>query len=89
MTVTSEATVAEVLDLMHIKAVHRVWVVDDAKRPTGVIALSDVLAAIATKNPGGGLAASVAGVTGLYNRPVPSLYEPPCLTQLCLSPATI
>lgn len=25
MTVTSDATVAEVLDLMHVKAVHRVW----------------------------------------------------------------
>lgn len=52
MTVSPEATVAEVLDLMHVKAVHRVWVVDEAKRPTGVIALSDILAAIATK-PGG------------------------------------
>ena len=66
VTVTSEATVAEVLDLMHVRAVHRVWVVDDAKRPTGVIALSDVLAAIATKNPGGGHGASV-GTTKSMN----------------------
>lgn len=50
VTVSPQATVEEVLDLMHVKAVHRVWVVDDAKRPTGVIALSDVLAAIAIPN---------------------------------------
>jgi CBS domain-containing protein len=39
---------------MHVKAVHRVWVVDDARRPIGVVALSDILAAIAVKKPGGG-----------------------------------
>jgi len=59
VTCEDTATVAEVLDLMHVRAVHRVWVVDDARRPTGVIALSDVLAAIAVKNPAGGHGASV------------------------------
>ena len=47
------ATIAEVLDAMHVKAVHRVWVVDDAGRPVGVVALSDILAAIAVKKPAG------------------------------------
>jgi hypothetical protein len=32
---------------MDVNAVHRVWVVDDAGVPTGVIALADVLAVIA------------------------------------------
>ena len=59
VTCEDTATVAEVLDLMHVRAVHRVWVVDDARRPTGVIALSDILAAIAVKNPAGGHGASV------------------------------
>ena len=40
------ATVGEVLELMHVRAVHRVWVVDDARRPVGVISLADVLAAV-------------------------------------------
>jgi CBS domain containing-hemolysin-like protein len=48
LTVSCEdtATVGEVLELMHTRAVHRVWVVDDAKRPTGVISLADVLAVV-------------------------------------------
>ena len=56
LVVTCEptATIAEVMDAMHVKAVHRVWVVDDARRPIGVVALSDILAAIAVKKPGGG-----------------------------------
>ena len=29
-----------------VRAVHRVWVVDDARRPVGVISLADVLAAV-------------------------------------------
>lgn len=55
LVVTCEpgATIAEVLDAMHVKAVHRVWVVDDAGRPVGVVALSDILAAIAVKKPAG------------------------------------
>ena len=38
LVVTRElgATIAEVLDAMHVKAVHRVWVVDDAGRPVGL-----------------------------------------------------
>ena len=56
LVVTCEptATIAEVMDAMHVKAVHRVWVVDDARRPIGVVALSDILAAIAVKKPSGG-----------------------------------
>jgi CBS domain-containing protein/uncharacterized protein YunC (DUF1805 family) len=56
LVVTCEptATIAEVMDAMHVKAVYRVWVVDDARRPIGVVALSDILAAIAVKKPGGG-----------------------------------
>ena len=56
LVVTCEptATIAEVMDAMHVKAVHRVWVVDDARRPIGVVALSDILAAIAVKKPVGG-----------------------------------
>lgn len=48
LTVSCEdtATVGEVLELMHTRAVHRVWVVDDARRPTGVISLADVLAVV-------------------------------------------
>ncbi len=40
------ATVGEVLELMHVRAVHRVWVVDDARRPIGVISLADILAVV-------------------------------------------
>ena len=54
MTCSDGSTVGEILDAMHVRVVHRVWVVDDAGRPTGVIALSDVLAAVATRNPGEG-----------------------------------
>ena len=67
VTVTPDATVREILDLMHTRAVHRVWVVDDARRPTGVIALSDVLAAIAVEVAGAGetdTAKSMARSTG-------------------------
>jgi CBS domain-containing protein len=67
VTVTPDATVREILDLMHTRAVHRVWVVDDARRPTGVIALSDVLAAIAVEDAGAGetdTAKSMARSTG-------------------------
>ena len=48
LTVACEdtATVGEVLELMHTRAVHRVWVVDDARRPIGVISLADVLAVV-------------------------------------------
>ena len=48
LTVSCEdtATVGEVLELMHVRAVHRVWVVDDARRPVGVISLADVLAVV-------------------------------------------
>jgi len=54
VTCSDGSTVGEILDAMHVRAVHRVWVVDDAERPTGVVALSDVLAAVATRNPGEG-----------------------------------
>jgi CBS domain-containing protein len=67
VTVTPDATIREILDLMHTRAVHRVWVVDDARRPTGVIALSDVLAAIAVDDAGAGetdTAKSAARSTG-------------------------
>ena len=40
-------TLTDVLTKMDVNAVHRVWVVDDAGVPTGVIALADVLAVIA------------------------------------------
>ena len=43
----------EVLELMHTRAVHRVWVVDDARRPVGVISLADVLAVVAADERAG------------------------------------
>jgi CBS domain-containing protein len=55
LTVSCEdtATVGEVLELMHTRAVHRVWVVDDARRPVGVISLADVLAVVAADERAG------------------------------------
>lgn len=46
VTCTRDSVVAEVLDKMHTRAVHRVWVIDDARRPVGVIALADILALV-------------------------------------------
>ena len=48
----STATVGEVLELMHTRACHRVWVVDDARRPVGVISLADILAVVSTDDRG-------------------------------------
>lgn len=39
-------TITQVLEKMDLNAVHRVWIVDDAGRPTGVISLADVLAVV-------------------------------------------
>ena len=39
-------TITQVLEKMDLKAVHRVWIVDEAGRPTGVISLADVLAVV-------------------------------------------
>ncbi len=34
------------------KGVHRAWIVDDARRPTGCVAMSDALAVFAAASPG-------------------------------------
>ena len=43
---TPTDTITQVLEKMDLKAVHRVWIVDEAGRPTGVISLADVLAVV-------------------------------------------
>jgi CBS domain containing-hemolysin-like protein len=46
VTVESTDTLAAAVSKMINAKVHRVWVVDSAKRPTGVVTMSDVLRAI-------------------------------------------
>ncbi|KAI8874275.1 CBS-domain-containing protein [Ramicandelaber brevisporus] len=40
---TPGSTLRQVIEVMHVNNIHRVWVVDDEKKPTGVITLTDVL----------------------------------------------
>jgi CBS domain containing-hemolysin-like protein len=47
VSVTESATMSQVLKLVSEQRVHRVFVVDDKKKPIGVISLTDILEQLA------------------------------------------
>jgi CBS-domain-containing membrane protein len=51
VTATTEAGIAQLARMMIDAGIHRVIVVDEERRPIGVVSSSDVLAAVAYENP--------------------------------------
>lgn len=43
LTVTTNSTLDDVIQIILDKKVHRVWIIDEDRKPTGVITLTDVL----------------------------------------------
>jgi 5'-AMP-activated protein kinase, regulatory gamma subunit len=50
VSTTSECTLRSLINTMLIQRVHRVWVVDDARKPIGVVSMTDVVRAVYNEN---------------------------------------